>query len=153
MNFVLYTDGSAYVADETGAWAYAIIDPDSNTLIRSDAQFVKPTTNNRMEIQAVLEGLKQFRPDTPVEVVSDSAYVINCFKAKWYVKWERNNWWASSGPVKNVDLWRALLTVVRKRTASTVWTHVRGHAGNRWNDYCDKLCDKVRRAGVNPPDE
>lgn len=144
--YVIYTDGSANVGDKTGAWGYAIIDAETDTVVREDCQFVQPTTNNRMEIQAVLEGLKQLRPDTPAEVVSDSAYVVNCFLDGWWKKWVRNNWYATSGPVKNVDLWQELLNLVHeKRTAPIKWTHIRGHQGNKWNEYVDRMCDARRR--------
>ena len=145
--FLVYTDGSAYVEDETGAWAYAVIDEETDQVVKWDSGFVQSTTNNRMELQAVIEGLKAFKPSTPVRVISDSAYVINCFKQKWYVKWRRNNWYATSGPVKNPDLWQELLSIVENRTAETIWTHVRGHNGNKWNEYVDTLCTEKRRAG------
>ena len=148
MSYVLYTDGSANVADKSGAWAYAIIDTETDTVVREACEFVHPTTNNRMELQGVLEGLKQFRPDTPLEVVSDSAYVVNCFNQGWWKKWQRNNWYATSGPVKNVELWQAILAILKVRTVPVVWTHVRGHQGNKWNEYVDRMCDKARREGV-----
>lgn len=148
MRYVMYTDGSANVHDQSGAWAYVIVDADTDTLVREDCGFVQPTTNNRMELQAVLEGLKQFRPDTALEIVSDSVYVVNCFKDHWYRSWIRNNWYATSGPVKNVDLWQALIGAWAVRKDCTTWTHIRGHRGNKWNEYVDQRCDQVRRAGV-----
>jgi len=143
--YVLYTDGSCDISKfGEGAWAYAIVNPETGELVRSGAARVMRTTNNRMELQAIVEGLKQFRKDTSVEVISDSAYVVNCFLQKWYVKWRQNNWYASSGPVKNPDLWKELLSLAESFTTPITWTHIRGHQGNKWNEYCDKLCTQVR---------
>ena len=143
--YVLYTDGSCDInKGGEGSWAYVIVDPETDISVRSCAQRVMGTTNNRMELQAIIEGLKQFRKDTSVEVISDSAYVVNCFLQKWYVKWRQNNWYSSSGPVKNPDLWQELLSLAESFVQPITWTHIRGHQGNKWNECCDRLCTQVR---------
>ena len=142
--YVLYTDGSCNVIDGIGAWGYAILDPQTNKLIRCAAKKVEGTTNNRMELQAIIEGLKQFKRSSEVEVISDSAYCVNCFKQKWYVKWRKNNWYASSGPVKNQDLWQELISLAEEFQHPITWTHIRGHSGHEFNDLVDKMCTQAR---------
>lgn len=142
--YILYTDGSADTVTRAGAYAYAILD-ESKEMLSCCAEAVSNTTNNAMELTAVLEGLKQCDRSRPVEVVSDSAYVVNCFLQQWYVKWRKNNWYASSGPVKNVEIWKELLAVAESFEAPILWTHIRGHRGNYWNEYVDKMCNSVRK--------
>jgi ribonuclease HI len=96
------------------------------------------TTNQRMEITAVLEALRVLAPAAPVVVVSDSTYVVNCFRDRWYVKWEANGWRnAKKQPVANADLWRPLVSLVREHDVTFRW--VRGHSGDRLNDLVDQL--------------
>lgn len=139
----LYTDGSADAVTGEGAYAYAIVDEEGQCL-QSEAVAVSGTTNNAMELKAVLEGLKIIDSMQEVEVVSDSAYVVNCFLQKWYVKWRQNNWWGSAGPVKNLELWKDLLALAETFHYLT-WTHVRGHQGNYWNEQVDRMCNAVRK--------
>ena len=85
------------------------------------------TTNNRMELTAVIEGFKALKKDgQTVEVFSDSSYVSNCFREKWYESWERNNWRnAAKKSVENQDLWKELLVLVRKHHVT--FYRVKGH--------------------------
>ncbi len=85
------------------------------------------TTNNRMELTAVIEGFKALKKDgQTVEVFSDSSYVSNCFREKWYVSWEKNNWRnAAKKSVENQDLWKELLALVRKHNVT--FYRVKGH--------------------------
>ena len=142
--YVLYTDGSCNVADGIGAWGYAIVNPETDNIVRCAMKKVENTTNNRMELQAIIEGLRQFKQTSEIEVVSDSAYCINCFKQQWYVKWKQNHWYASSGPVKNQDLWQELISLVEEFKHPIVWTHVRGHSGHKYNELVDKMCTQAR---------
>lgn len=146
--FKIYTDGSSHVKDKSGGWAFCVVHEDDLIMRLSGAEW--DATNNRMELTAVIEGLK--RVTSPgkhmIEVVSDSAYVINCFKDKWYINWKANNWIKSdrSGPVLNRDLWEALLAeTTRIGLQSLIWTHVKGHKGNRWNEECDILAGAARK--------
>jgi ribonuclease HI len=96
------------------------------------------TTNQRMEITAVLEALRALSGAGPVVVVSDSTYVVNCFRDRWYLRWEANGWRnAKKQPVANADLWRPLVALVREHEVSFRW--VRGHSGDRLNDLVDQL--------------
>ncbi len=100
------------------------------------------TTNQRMELTAALEGLRAVVPGRRVRLHSDSAYVVNCFRDKWYERWEQNGWHgAGKKPVTNRDLWEALLAEVRPRDVE--WVKVQGHAGDPLNERVDELARKA----------
>ena len=102
------------------------------------------TTNNRMELTAVIEALKALNRDgLTIEVFTDSSYVANCFKQKWYVKWEKNGWMNSQKkPVENPGLWQELLALVRKH-ARVDFYQVKGHVNlNSPNTNLDKHFQK-----------
>ena len=105
----------------------------------------KNTTNQRMEITACIKALQQLkRKDLPVEIRSDSAYLVNCMRAKWYEQWQRNGWKTSNGtPVKNKDLWLALAEASQRHTID--WHWVKGHAGHPENERCDELARSAIR--------
>lgn len=89
-----------------------------------------------MEVQAVLEALRVL--DGEITIVSDSTYVVNCFRDRWWAKWERNGWRNSQKqPVANTDLWIPLIELVKVRQPVFRW--VKGHSGNRMNDLVDQL--------------
>jgi len=134
---VVYTDGSCLGNPGPGGWAWAI--PDG----RFDSGGDLRTTNQRMEITAVLEALGALGPlhEVPeVVVMSDSTYVVKCFQDRWWEGWRRRGWRNSAGkPVANRDLWEPLfsLTLESDRQISFRW--VKGHSGVRWNDFVDEL--------------
>lgn len=98
----------------------------------------KSTTNNIMEITAVIEGLKQLKFECEVEIYSDSAYVVNAFKQGWIYNWIRNNWKTSGKePVKNKELWQELYTLTKKHKVEFI--KVKGHSDNEFNNRCDEL--------------
>jgi ribonuclease HI len=95
------------------------------------------TTNQRMEISAALEALRRF--GGPVHVISDSTYVVNCFRDRWWEGWLRRGWINSQRkPVANRDLWEPLIELVRSR-GDVTFEWVKAHAGDRWNDVADRL--------------
>jgi ribonuclease HI len=99
-----------------------------------------------MEITAVLEALRCF--DGPVEVVSDSTYVVNCFRDRWWVSWEARGWRnARRQPVANQDLWRPLVELVKQRPGVR-FRWVKGHAGDPLNELADRLANEA--AGTSP---
>jgi ribonuclease HI len=106
-----------------------------------------------MELTGVLQGLRAIPPGRAADVYSDSAYVINCFREKWYVRWRENGWKnAQKKPVENRDLWEALLVEVEQRNVA--WHKVAGHAGVPLNERADRLAtEAIRRmlASVSPP--
>lgn len=98
----------------------------------------KNTTNNIMEVTAVIEALKQLKRECQVEVYSDSAYVVNAFNNGWIYNWIKNNWkTASKEPVKNKELWQELYNLTKKHKVTFV--KVKGHSDNEFNNRCDEL--------------
>lgn len=96
------------------------------------------TTNNIMEITAVIEGLKLLKRECEVEIYSDSAYVVNAFNNKWIYGWMKNNWkTASKEPVKNKELWEELYLLTKKHKVTFI--KVKGHSDNTFNNRCDEL--------------
>ena len=98
----------------------------------------KYTTNNRMEITAVLEGLRAVKRPVSITVFADSQYVLNAFRLGWLKKWRSSSWLNSKKkPVENADLWKQLLEVVSRHTID--WQYVPGHKDHYYNELCDQL--------------
>jgi len=96
------------------------------------------TTNNKMEIMAVLKGLEYLKEPCDVTVYSDSAYVVNTIEKGWIYSWKKNNWIKSDkSRVKNIELWERLLELMDVHNITFV--KVKGHADNEYNNRCDKL--------------
>ncbi|CAM3618498.1 ribonuclease HI [Marinicrinis lubricantis] len=96
------------------------------------------TTNNRMEILAVIRALELLKESCHVTIYSDSAYVVNCFQKGWYKGWQRNGWKNSKNqPVENQDLWKQLLQLME--THRVEYVKVKGHSDNEYNNRCDEL--------------
>ena len=134
---VMYTDGACSGNPGPGGWAWAV-SPDGLPYGSGGAL---DTTNQRMELMAVLEGLRALgvgEEAGPVEVVSDSTYVVNCFRDGWWQKWQRNGWRNSKKqPVANADIWRPLVELVNAGEVRFRW--VKGHAGDPMNERVDAL--------------
>lgn len=140
-NVKLVTDGSCIGNPGPGGWAAILRYGDHKQELTGSAA---NTTNNRMEITAVLAGLKALREPCRVTVEIDSEYVKNGI-TKWIALWKRRNWKTTAGgPVKNQDLWQALEAATSRHQVSWVW--VRGHADHVDNNRCDKLA----RAAAGP---
>ncbi|HEY7437223.1 MAG TPA: ribonuclease HI [Methylomirabilota bacterium] len=132
---VMYTDGACSGNPGPGGWG-AILIEDGRELELSGGE--NPTTNQRMELTAPLEGLRSLAGRRRVAIYSDSAYVINCFRDKWYVRWRKNGWVNSQKkPVENRDLWEPLIAEVERHDVT--WHKVAGHSGDRLNDRADAL--------------
>ena len=131
----LYTDGACSGNPGIGGYAGILIYGD----IQKEYNGAEAsTTNNRMEVLAVIVGLKRLKYPCKVEVYSDSAYTVNAFSEKWIYGWKKSGWKKADGkPVLNEDLWRELydLTVVHEVT----FHKVAGHADNALNNRCDEL--------------
>lgn len=98
----------------------------------------KETTNNRMELTAVIVGLKKLKYPCEVDVYSDSAYTVNAFTEGWIYAWKKNGWKKADGKsVLNTDLWEELLALTRVHKVA--FHKVAGHADNQWNNRCDEL--------------
>jgi ribonuclease HI len=134
----VWTDGACSGNPGPGGWAWATADG------RQASGAVPATTNQRMEIRAALEAVRAL--DGPLIVVSDSTYVVNCFRDAWWRAWLTREW-VNSGkkPVANRDLWEPLITAVRDR-ADISFRWVKGHSGDRMNDLVDRLAVEAMRA-------
>jgi len=131
----IYTDGACSGNPGPGGWGAVLIYGDNKKEI-SGAQ--KDTTNNVMEITAVLEALKLLKEECEVEIYSDSAYVVNAFTEGWIYNWQKNNWkTASKDPVKNRELWEELYSLTKKHKVT--FNKVKGHSTNELNNRCDYL--------------
>ena len=127
----VFTDGACRGNPGPGGWAWAL---DTSVY---DAGHAPATTNQRMEIQAALEAVRQL--DGPLLVVSDSTYVVNCFRDAWWRGWLARGWTNSAKkPVANRDLWEPLVELVADR-GDIAFTWVKGHSGHRMNDFVDRL--------------
>jgi ribonuclease HI len=132
----VYTDGACSGNPGPGGWAWAIA-PRGEI---SDSGAEPATTNQRMELQAVLSAIRTLAPEPgPIEVVSDSQYVVKCFTEGWWQGWLRRGWKNSQRqPVANRDLWEPLIELVRERGDIT-FRWVRGHTGDPMNELVDVL--------------
>ena len=140
MKVTLYTDGSARGNPEgPGGYGAVLHYVDRNGTLheREYSAGYKKTTNNRMELMAVIAGLEALTKPCEVEVISDSKYVTDAFNKNWIDGWLRKNWKGASGPVKNVDLWKRLLKAKAPHQVTFTW--VKGHAGHPENERCDML--------------
>jgi len=133
----IHTDGSCRGNPGPGGWAWAA----GTDVFASGAQ--PHTTNQRMEVLAVIEALLA-HPEEPVEIVSDSTYVVKCFHDKWYVGWLRRGWKNSQGqPVANRDLWEVLIPLVIDSSRDVRFSWVKGHSGDEMNDFVDALATEA----------
>ena len=127
----VYTDGACSGNPGPGGWAWAI----DRERFASGSE--RPSTNQRMEIRAALEAVTTLTG--PLVVVSDSTYVVNCFRDKWWVRWIERGWTTSQRkPVANRDLWEPLVQAVSKREG-VAFHWVKGHSGHEMNDLVDRL--------------
>lgn len=139
----LWTDGSCKNNGKTnayGGWAYVVVKDNQIIFKRYGSQ--KGTTNNQMEMKAVIEALKYANLNADfeekIEILSDSAYVVNCFIDKWYIKWRQNNWIG----VKNIELWKELIDLYESFGDNIQFKKVKGHKGIINNELCDMLANK-----------
>jgi ribonuclease HI len=133
---ILYADGACSGNPGPGGWAAILVNPHTGRFLElSGAE--PDTTNNRMEMRAVLEGLLHLRSSSSVRVVTDSRYLVEGMKS-WVHNWIRNGWRTSDRkPVKNQDLWEELLRLSRTHSLQFEW--IAGHAGHKENERCDHL--------------
>lgn len=129
---VVYTDGACRGNPGPGGWAWVV--PGGLWACGAEPH----TTNQRMELRAALEALSEL--DGPVQVVSDSAYVVNCFRDEWHAGWRKRGWRTSGRkPVANRDLWEPLVELFLARAHEVSWRWVRAHSGDEWNEMADQL--------------
>ena len=137
----VYTDGAARGnPDGPGGYGTVLeyVDTKGQLHTKEISQGYKKTTNNRMELMAVIAGLEALNRPCDVEVYSDSQYVVNAFNQHWIEGWIKKGWKRGKNePVKNVDLWKRLLEVKGKHQVIFIW--VKGHDGHPQNERCDML--------------
>ena len=134
----IYTDGACSGNPGPGGWGAILIYGENKKEISGAS---KDTTNNIMEITAVIEALKLLKFECEVKVYSDSAYVVNAFNQGWIYNWQKNNWkTASKEPVKNKELWEELYILSQKHKLEFI--KVKGHSDNDFNNRCDFLATR-----------
>ncbi|MBR3768579.1 MAG: ribonuclease HI [Clostridia bacterium] len=134
-NVMLYTDGACSGNPGPGGFC-AILTIGEHSKIISGAEL--NTTNNRMELKAVIEGLKALKRPCEVTVVSDSKYVCDAINQKWLESWIKKNWKKSDGkPVLNPELWQELNSLLNLHSVTFQW--IKGHAGHPYNEKCDQI--------------
>lgn len=132
---ILYTDGACSGNPGVGGWGAILI---YKGIDKRFSGACLETTNNRMEVTAVIEGLKALKEPCEVEIYSDSAYVVNAFVNGWIDEWIKKGFKkADKKPVLNDDLWKELISLTKIHKVSFI--KVKGHADNEFNNLCDKL--------------
>lgn len=132
---IIYTDGACSGNPGPGGWGAILMYKSAKKEISGG---MKNTTNNIMEITAVIEALKCLKVESDVQVYSDSAYTVNAFKQGWIYNWMKNGWkTANKEPVKNKELWQELYDLTKKHKVEFI--KVKGHADNEFNNRCDEM--------------
>ena len=135
MKISIYTDGACSGNPGIGGWGVVILIPRENPVHLNGGS--NNTTNNQMELTAIIEGLQYFKESKQILIITDSKYVINGIES-WIKNWKKNGWkTASKKPVKNKDLWEKLDKEITKHAIE--WQWVKGHAGNDNNEKADYL--------------
>jgi len=148
---IAYTDGatsnngSSYAI---GGWAFIVLKDNGQTLIYTDSGSLQPATNNICELTAVINACTWLQENSTLSekhiIYSDSAYIINCYKEKWYKKWQINGWRTSSkSPVLNQDLWEKLIPFFDNENFDFV--KVKGHGNDRLNLLVDQMAVEARK--------
>lgn len=154
MNVTIYTDGSARGNPGPGGYGAVLryTAPSGKEHVLELSRGYERTTNNRMELMAVIAALEVLNRPCTVELHSDSQYVVNAFNKHWIEGWIKRGWkTAGKKPVKNPDLWKRLLEAKQAHDVTFVW--VKGHAGNTFNERCDQLATSAADNGPLHPDE
>lgn len=140
----IFTDGACQGNPGPGGWAAILV---CGPHRREITGYAPATTNNRMEMQAAIEGLRNLKQPCAVEIYTDSQYLKNGME-QWLAKWKRNGWrTAARQPVKNADLWEQLDAEAGQHEIS--WHWVRGHDGHVENERCDFLANEaIRQRGL-----
>ena len=147
---VIYTDGGCINNPGPGGYGAVLIYGENEKDIKGGFSH---TTNNRMELMAAIEALRALKKkDIPIELYSDSRYVVNGISKGWAKKWRENGWVKSDKKqALNIDLWRSLLDLVEPLSIKFIW--VKGHAGNINNERCDTMATEMARSTDMPEDK
>jgi ribonuclease HI len=133
---VIFTDGACRGNPGPGGWGVVLGFKDRQKTLQG---FEPETTNNRMELTAVIEGLRALNRSCEIEVITDSKYVMHGI-TEWMHNWKKNGWkTAARKPVKNIDLWQQLDDELQHHKVH--WRWVRGHSGDAGNEFADQLAN------------
>ncbi|MDO4282863.1 MAG: ribonuclease HI [Clostridia bacterium] len=139
-NVIIYTDGACSGNPGPGGYAAILI---YNGIEKEISGGEISTTNNRMELLAVLKSLEMLKESCNVTIYSDSAYVVNAIEKGWLISWKNHNWIKSDKKeVKNIELWEEMLKFMKIHNITFV--KVKGHSNNEYNNRCDKLAVTAR---------
>ena len=144
-NVSIYTDGAC--ANNPGKGGYGIVlmyqDKNGATHQKNLSKGFELTTNNRMELLAVIDALDSLKTSCNIKLYSDSKYVVDAINQNWLDGWVQKNWkLGTKNPVKNIDLWKRLISSMSNHNIEFIW--VKGHASNEFNNLCDKLAVEAR---------
>lgn len=132
---IIYTDGACSGNPGPGGWGAILMYKGAKKEISGG---MKQTTNNIMEVTAVIEALKCLKVESDVQIYSDSAYTVNAFNQGWIYNWIKKGWKTAGGEsVKNKELWQELYELTRKHKVEFI--KVKGHADNEFNNRCDEM--------------
>lgn len=146
---VIYTDGACDINPGPGGYGVVLIYGQNRKELSAGYRL---TTNNRMELMAAIRGLEALKEPCNVTVYSDSEYLVQAMSLGWAQRWKKRGWRRSENdPAANPDLWEKLLALCQVHQVTFTW--IRGHAGNRENERCDRLAVQARRSPDLPPDE
>lgn len=149
----MYTDGSCLGNPGPGGWAALLVyEGRAGRAERQISGGYALTTNNRMEIMAVIKALGTLKEPCTADIYTDSAYVANAIRHNWINNWMRNNWQTSAKKsVKNQDLWKIMAELLKRHKVCFHW--IEGHAGHKENELCDSLARSEAAKENLPPDE
>jgi ribonuclease HI len=140
----MFTDGACRGNPGPGGWGVALSYQQEFKTLQG---YASDTTNNRMELTAVIEGLRALKRPCDIQVATDSKYVLQGIN-EWMANWKRNGWrTAARQPVKNVDLWQQLDDEVQRHRIDWLW--VKGHSGVEGNELADQLANQAIDAKIN----
>lgn len=141
-SYTVYTDGACKGNPGRGSWAAIIIDDEEHRVVAELSGVAERTTNNIMELTAVIQALTSLTEPGRITVYSDSAYIVNAFHHRWIENWTRNGWRTKDkSAVKNRELWEELLRACRVHTVR--FEKVKGHSGDHYNERVDLLANEA----------
>lgn len=139
----IYTDGAC--SGNPGPGGYGVI-LKYNEMKRELSEGFQKTTNNRMELLAVIRGLSMLKYPCKVKLYSDSKYVVDAICKGWVYSWQKKGWKKGDGkPALNTDLWKLLLPLLKDHDVELIW--VKGHNGHEYNERCDQLAVAAYQSG------
>ena len=153
-NITIYTDGACSKNPGEGGYGAILLykQKDGKTIQKELSKGFKLTTNNRMELLAVIDALECLKQPCNVKLYSDSKYVTDAINQKWLDGWISKNWKLNTkNPVKNIDLWKRYLKVSKPHKIEFIW--VKGHNDNEFNEKCDKLAVLARNSNFLEDDK